>query len=199
MLFPTVSRYCNGIYLEGQQVALQLHPLAEGTISVSILGLPSITGFDRRCTLLNDATPSFTPSEIKVGDTRIDCFAVDRFVPALRTGFTLELEPGMAQDLRAWLPKLANVAVASKAVADEFTKHVPPPIYHMYGAITSVVSRIVLDGWAPDHSVAYEREHGIWAREEEFMAQFDTAEVSQYLSTLGERNCAAEKEFAVAG
>ncbi len=194
MLFPTTSRYCNGIYIAGQQIALELHPSADGTISMVVLGLSPITGFDRACTLLNEATPSFAPSEIKVDDTRFECFAADRFAPVLRTGFALDLEPGMAQHLRAWMPKLAKVAVASKTVADEFNKQLPPPIYHMFGTITSVVSRIVLDGWEPDHSVAYEREHGVWAREEDFMLQFDATGISQYLNTLVDRPPTADEQ-----
>jgi hypothetical protein len=47
-----------------------------------------------------------------------------------------------------------------------------------------VVARIVLDDWEAEHSVAYEREHGTWSRELEFMAQFDAEGVAQDLRAL---------------
>lgn len=184
MLFPTASRDLNGVYLAGQRIGLRLHPHAEGTISVTVVGLPTITGFDHPCRLSNDETPYFAPTGIQVHDTILECFAADPYAPVLRTGFTLELEPGMAPLLRVWHAKLTTVATASKAIADKFSAQLPPPIHHMLDAITSVVARIVLDGWTVEHSVVYEREHGIWAQEHEFMAQFDAEGVRRDLHTL---------------
>jgi hypothetical protein len=184
MLFPTVSRDWNGVYLTGQRIALMLHPHAAGTISVAVIGLTAITDFDRPCRLSGDELPQFAPTGIQVHDTRLECFAADPYAPILRTGFTLELEPGMAPLLRAWLAKLTAVAAASNAIADKFSEQLPHPIYHMLDAITSVVARIVLDGWEVEHSVAYERDHGIWRMQHEFMAQFDAEAVTQDLRAL---------------
>lgn len=184
MLFPTASRDWNGVYLAGQRIGLRLHPHAEGTISVTVIGLPAITGFRSPCRLSGDELPQFAPAEIQVHDTRLECFAAAAYAPVLRTGFMLELEPGMAPLLRTWLAKLAAVAAPSREIADKFSTQLPPPIHHMLGAITSVVARIVLDGWEAEHSVAYEREHGTWSREREFMAQFDAKAVAQDLRAL---------------
>lgn len=185
MLFPTVIPEFDGVYIGGQLVGLRLHPDASGRILVSVIGLPEATGFDRNCSLSScKDLPGFAPSEIHVHDTRLDCFAADPYVPTVRTGFTLELEPGMAPLLRIWLAKLVAVAQAAKAVADKFSTKLPPPIYHMLNAITSVVRRIVLDGWGVEHSVAYEREHGTWRRTEPFMAAFDAEDVMQALRAL---------------
>jgi hypothetical protein len=185
MLFPTASRDWTGVYVAGERVALRLHPHADGTISVTVIALPAITGFDRPCRLSScEEMPQFAPAGIQVHDTRLECFAADTHAPVLRTGFTLELEPGMAPQLRTWLAKLEAVAAASKAVADKFDAQLPPPVYHMRSAITEVVARIVLDGWEAQHSVTYEREHGTWSRELEFMAQFDAESVAQDLRAL---------------
>jgi hypothetical protein len=185
MLFPTASREWNGVYIAGQLISLRLCPNAEGTISVMVAGHPAITGLDQPCRLSScEDLPQFAPTEIQVHDTRLECFAADRFAPVIRTGFTLELEPGMAPLLRTWLVKLTEVAAASKAIADKFSAQLPAPIYHMLDAITSVVARIVLDAWEAEHAVAYEREYGIWAKEREFMAQFDAEGVAQDLRSL---------------
>jgi hypothetical protein len=184
MLFPTASRDLDGVHLAGQRIALRLHPHPDGTISVTVIGLPALTGFDGPCRLSGEDRPYFAPDGIEVHDTRLECFAADPYAPILRTGFTLELEPGMAPLLRAWLPRLTTVATASKAIADQFSAQLPEPIYHMLHSITSVVARIILAGWDVDHSVAYEREHGIWAKEHEFMAQFDAEAVAQELRAL---------------
>jgi hypothetical protein len=185
MLFPTTSRDWDGVCLVGQLVGLRLQPDADGKISVMVIGLPEITGLNQDCRLSScDELPSFAPAEIHVHDTRLECFGANPLAPVLRTGFTLELEPGMAPLLRIWLARLVVVATASKTIADKFSAQLPPPIYHMFGAITSVVARIVLDGWEAEHSVAYEREHGIWSREREFMAQFDAEDVGRNLRAL---------------
>lgn len=185
MLFPTACRQWDGVYITGQHIALELYPNAEGTIRVSVIGLPAITGFDGPCRLSScEPLPQFAPTEIQVHDTRLECFAVDAFAPSLRTGFRLELEPGMAPLLRAWLTKLATVAAASKVIADKFNAQLQAPIYHMLNAITSVVARIVLADWEAEHSVAYEREHSIWSKEQEFMSQFDAEGVKQILCAL---------------
>lgn len=184
MLFPTASRDWTGIYLAGDRIGLRLHPHAEGTISVTVIGLTALTEFDRPCKLSGDELPQFAPPDIRVYDTHLECFAADPYAPALRTGFKLELEPGMAPLLRGWLAKLEAVAVASKSIADKFDARLPPPIYHMHCAITSVVARIVLDGWDAEHSVSYERDRGTWSSEHKFMAQFDADDVTQDLRAL---------------
>jgi hypothetical protein len=185
MLFPTASREWDGVCIAGQLVSLCLQPDAEGKISVTVIGLPAITGFNHPCRLSScEAVPRFDPAEIQVHDTHLECFAADACAPVLRTGLTLELEPGMAPLLRTWLAKLAAVATASKAIADKFNAQMPPPIYHMLGAVTSVVARIVLNAWEVEHSVRYEKEHGIWSGEREFMAQFDAEGVMQDLRAL---------------
>lgn len=184
MLFPTVRRDWTGIYLAGERIGLRLHPHAEGTITVAIIGLTALTEFDRPCRLSSDDQPYFSETDIQVFDTSLECFAVDAYAPALRTGLKLELEPGMAPLLRAWLPKLAAVAIASKAIAAKFHAQLPHPIYHMLSTITSVVARVALDGWEAQHSVAYERSHGTWASAHEFMAMFDAEAVRQVLDAL---------------
>lgn len=184
MLFPTLRRDWDGIYLAGEGIGLRLLPNAEGTISVTVIGLTALTAFDRPCRLSSDDLPYFAETDILVHDTHLECFAADAYAPALRIGFKLELEPGMAPLLRAWLPKLAAVATASKAIADKFNTQLPHPIYHMLSAITSVVARVVLDGCDAEHSVAYERGHGTWSSAHEFMAQFDAEDVRHDLSAL---------------
>jgi hypothetical protein len=182
MIFPTARRTWNGVDIEGQHIVLRLQPSDDGTIGVSIAGLPALTGFDSPCRLSDDNSRHFPPAGITVHDTRLECFAANQFAPMLREGFTLELEPGMAPLLRTWLDKLAAVAATAKAIADKFSAQLAPPIHHMLDAITSVVARIVLDGWDVEHSVAYERAHGICGREQAFMDQFDTEGVQQQLA-----------------
>lgn len=185
MLFPFAICEWNGVRIVGQLVSLRLHPNAEGKISVDVIGMPAVTGFDVAFRLSScENLPGFAPAEIQVHDTRLECLAADAHAPVLRTGFTLELEPGMAPLLRTWLAKLEAVAAASRAIADKFDAQLPPPIYHMVDAITSVVARIVLEGWDVEHSVAYEREHGVWSSDLHFMAQFDTEDVAQDLRAL---------------
>ena len=184
MLFPTLRRDWDGIYLAGDRIGLRLHPNAEGTISVTVIGLKALTEFDRPCRLSGDDLPDFAESEIQVHDAQLECFVAAADAPLLRIGFKLELEPGMAPLLRAWLPKLAAVAAASKAIAETFHAQLPHPIYHMLSAITSVVARIALDGWKVEHSIAYERGHGTWSSEHEFMAQFDAEAVRQVLAAV---------------
>lgn len=184
MLYPKVNRHWDGIYIEGQCVGLQLHPTAVGTISVTVIGMGEITGFDRPCRLSSEELHQFAPAEIELSDTRLECFAANTYAPVLRTGFTFELEPGMAPQVRAWLPRLTVVATVSQAIATKFSVQLSQPIHHMLSAITSVVARIVLDGWEVEHSVAFEREHGTWSKAREFMAQFDTEGVAQDLRAL---------------
>jgi hypothetical protein len=193
MLYPSVRREWNGIYIEGQQIGLVVQPHAEGTITVDVIALSAITGFDRPSRLLGEDRLELAPHEVAVHDTRLECFAADKLVPSLRQGFALDLEPGMAQQLRAWLPRLIAVASASKAVADKFNAQVPPPIYHMLSAITSVVARIVLASWEAEESVAFERRHGVWGKEDVFMNQFDNESVKQELIALAEASHAAPK------
>lgn len=188
MLFPTVVPEWDGVYIAGQLIGLRLQPDASGRIGISVLGLPASTGFDRPCRLSScEELPVFAPAEIQLYDTRLDCFAADPYAPSVRTGFTLELEPGMAQLLRVWLPKLEAIAAASKAISEKFSAQLPPPIDHMLNAITSVVRRILLDGWDVNHSVAYEREHGIWREQSEFMALFDAEDIVKDLRALSKQ------------
>lgn len=184
MLAPTVCREWNGIYIEGQQIGLRVHPRAEGTIQVDVIALVEITGFARGCRVSGDEHLEFAPGDITVHDTRLECFSADSLVPFLRKGFTLDLEPGMAQVLRDWLPKIFRVAAAAKAVADIFSEQLPPPIYHMLDAITAVVKRVVTAGFTVDHSVAYERSHGVWRENHAFMRLFDNERVRLELDAL---------------
>ena len=184
MLFPTLRRDWDGIYLAGESIGLRLLPNAEGTISVTVIGLTALTEFDRPCRLSSDDLPNFAETDIQVHDTHLECFRAADYAPALRIGFKLELEPGMAPLLRAWLPKLAAVAAASMAIAETFHAQLPRPIYHMLSAITSVVARVALDGWTAEHSIAYERGHGTWSSAHEFMAQFEAEDVRQVLEAV---------------
>lgn len=185
MLFPTASRDLDGIYITGQLIGIRLHPDSSGSIYVTVIGLPGVTGFDRPCQITSSEERTlYAPADIHVHDTRLECFAADAFAPVLRKGFVLELEPGMAPLLRTWLTKLAAVSAASKVIGEQFSAVNGEPVYHMLGAVTSVVARIVLYAWDAAHSVAFEKEHGIWSKQRGFMDQFDKEDVVQALRNL---------------
>lgn len=200
MLYPSVSRVWNGIHIEGQQICLQVNPQAEGTLTVDVVALPVLTGFDRPCRISGEERLEFAGANVVVHDTRLECFAADRFVPFMRRGFAIDIEPGMAQALRAWLPKIILVASTSKTIADRFIQLHQPPIHHMLDAITSVAARIALGtlhapatgsrlnltSWSVDESLRFEREYGVWRSCPEFMSLFDDNNVRQALVALAQ-------------
>lgn len=186
MLNPNSSRLWHGIYIEGQQIGLRVMPSTRGTLSVDVIARPALTGFHDDCRLGQEEQLEFVPSEITVHDTRLECLAADRFAPFLRTGFMLDLEPGMAAQLRAWLPRLILAAATSKTLADLFSESLATPIFHMHAAIVDVVTRIVLADWDAEHSISFERERGTWRNEQQFMSQFNDPRVIQELQGLVE-------------
>jgi hypothetical protein len=192
MLNPNVQRRWSGIYVEGQEIGIELLSRADGTLAVDVIALPAITGFKEASRLSAERRVDCMPHEVVVSDARLDCFAADHIVPYYRSGFTLALEPGMAQELRKWLPKLTATASVSKAVATQFQKQLSEPIFHLLEAIAYVVARIILDRWTVEDSIAFERKEGRWKGETAFMNQFDSEAVRTLLDSAGVQAAAFE-------
>lgn len=180
MLNPSITRRWNGIYVLGQEFGVELHPRADGTLSAQIIAAPEITGIDRACCLFEGAVECIPV----VHDTRLDCFAADQLLPFCRRGFSIVLEPGMAPALHKYLPALIKIAATSHACAGAIHQHLVDrrePIYHMIETATNIVARIVLNRWATDHSIRFERENGTWRAEADFMNSFDNQIVRAHL------------------
>ena len=181
MLFPNVSRAWDGVEIRGQQISILVAPSAEGKLGVRISAEGSLTGFDRACWLTNEGTPYFDPADIAVHDTRLECLAADRLVPFYRSGFIVDIEPGMAKELRAWLPRLAEVTKRAEQATALFARQMGKPIWHLSSEISDVISRIVLDGRTVAESVAFAQIHTVSKEDAEFMAQFDSEAVQAVL------------------
>jgi len=163
MFQPTIQRLWQGIEIAGDQISLLLLPRDDGRISVQVRAQPALTGWDDLTRITPDELPScYTAGEIVVHDTEISCMAANELVPFCRYGFTMTLEPGMEQLLRAWIPQLFDVAT----LASEIVRHVDPlfraqqpPMYvqHLYEIYTTVAAAVILDGRDPLDAIATEK------------------------------------------
>jgi hypothetical protein len=183
MFNPNVHRAWSGIKIEGEEIEIRVIPNAYGKLGIDIVALRSITGFDRDSRLTESAS-DFAPGEVTVADARLDCFAASSSVPYYREGFTVVLEPGMAQCLREWLPKLIRVAVVAQAVERTISFQLGRPINYMIDYGNEIVALIVLDRWKPSDAIEWAAKQPMaGARDAEFVAQFQTETVQHLLAT----------------
>lgn len=181
MLKPTAQRFWEGIRVDGEQISIELLPnSSDCSLRVSVIASPSLTGYDRsvRISESDARSLSFRRSEVEVSDTRLTCLASDETVPFLRSGFDLVLEPGMAPLIRAWLPRLFDVAALSSGIVKNAHAQLislDPPVHaqHLYGIFAVVAAGVVLDARDPETAIAAERDiarHTARHWDEEFAA-----------------------------
>jgi hypothetical protein len=193
MLTPAVRRFWEGIEIEGEQICLQLFPTQDAKIRVRIIALPILSGFDRRCDVTSSEetkTIEFLLNEIVVTDTALSCMAADETIPFMRRGFDIVLEPGMAQLLRTWLPKLFLVATAAKTIsglADTALRAQEPPVYayHLFSMYTNALANIILDKRSVEDAIARERLEPRWGGGDKVRAMFEIDAVHTKLLTIG--------------
>jgi hypothetical protein len=192
MLTPSIDRSWSGVYLTGQQISIDLSPTHSGRLTVNVIAMPVLTGFDGPCRLGDtEATRlEFTPDEIVVRPTELACLTADQHAPMVRHGFVLTLEPGMAPLLEKWMPQLATVARVSKDIAEYIESAIADPERyrtwsHLSECITEVAARVVLDRFPVDQAIAAERR---WRKEHNYSDVFivlDRFDDERVLSLLG--------------
>lgn len=115
-----------GFELASERMGVTLVPLATGTVRASVTGYPGLTGLDEPRDLLDPlASHEFAPGDVAVDGECLVALAREPAAPALRQGFVLALEPGMAPILAAWLPRLERVARLAAEVASCARGYVP--------------------------------------------------------------------------
>ena len=92
------------------------------------------------------------------------------------------LDLGMAESLKPWLPKLANVAVIAGSIQHRVAALMSPDgIGHMEEFISNVVARVILDGSSPADAVSTEAVEHFAGKNAKFMASFSDGQVQAHL------------------
>lgn len=178
-------RMFSGVEIYGFEFSLRVYPRIDGLMSVQVIAEPPATGFDSPCTVSGDGLGSlgFEATDAKIGADTIEWFAPGRYAARFREGFRIVVEPHQCQQLRAWLPRLAQTAVMSRTVADAVTLKMGNREPHYLGDfVTQIVARIVLDGEPAAAALAAQcAEH--WAgKEEGFKAALHSEAVQSLLA-----------------
>lgn len=170
----TVHRDFNGIRVEGANYAVLMYPLSDWrvhgdpTVGLSVIASPALMHSDRWVRLDDSESRNvFTTDEIAIvqcSNGADELRALHRGVidaPAFRSGFTLELEPGMRAFLETELPRVERVTRVAAALAGaEAHLGRKRPQYgwttlqpHELSAMTEVAAGVVLDGYGPEEAI----------------------------------------------
>ncbi|WP_198173291.1 hypothetical protein [Cupriavidus sp. USMAA2-4] len=159
----TVERYMAGISITGERIGLDLHPDMEpggagaGAVRIIATGAPEATALDCWSALGHaESRGTFGPQEIRLAGDELLCMAARvPGVPQYREGFSLALEPGMAQALGQWLPRLQGASALAKAVLARLAERSGREAWPQEAELVAeVVSRRVLDRLAVDDAFA---------------------------------------------
>jgi hypothetical protein len=151
-IMPIVRRDGAGIEIAGECLGIGLQPATRGTVRVRAA---TVTGPTGPWVWLGThaAIEDFVLDDIVVDDARIDCWrAPIEEVPSYREGFTVLLEPGMADALRTWLPQMYLISIVAEAVVSRILCVIGrlPAQHEFKWVIAPLVSSCVLDHRAPD-------------------------------------------------
>ena len=168
-----------GFELASERLGVVLAARATGTLAVSVVDYPALTGLEVETALLDaGVSREFAPGDIVVEGHRLVCLAREPLAPQLAQGFVLQLEPGMADVLLAWLPRLERVAATAADVARriEAVRGLEPSGAGL-AFCAEVVAGVVLDLQPSAAALAAaRREH--WASAvDDWQAAFDTPEL----------------------
>lgn len=146
--------------------AVELYPLLDGRIGVSVIGYPEGTGFDRACRFTNDEgiAPYFLPAEIHIEDGAMTCLAGNRSGAFFQAGFRVELAEGMADALRAAMIQLAPLVTELSRVRAEADCQLArydltvDSFNYMHDAAIKAIAAVVFDGQLGADAIAIEFE-----------------------------------------
>lgn len=169
-----VSRVFQGVQIEGERIAISVQPVdgwsrdSDPTLVLNV-DARSVEWADW-ANMTADQVYKFTRSEIELARTDAGTdelralHATYPDLPGFRSGFAVELEPGMHAELDAALPRVERVtrlnAALSQAVepllarsqtAYDWTTLHP----HEVRALLCVAANVVLDGKAPADAIRY--------------------------------------------
>ena len=179
----------SGIAISDGRLGVAVVPQADGRLGVKVTGTPGLTGFDQAALITQDrAHADYAPDEVRLEGTRLRCEAANFYTPALREGFTLDLEPPMAACLAAWLPRLRRTAELAAQLASTVRAHAasawgPFP----ESACASLVATVFLDGLSVP---AAQRASAVYlttlSREDRWHDAFTAPDVQQLLEAVAE-------------
>jgi len=177
-----------GFELSNDRLGVVLVPLATGTVRASVTGYPSLTGLDEPCALLDaPVSHEFAPGDLALEGERLIALAPEPLAPVLRQGFVLELEPGMAPVLAAWLPRLEEVACRSAEVAACARAHLPDDWTGRESGLqvcADVVAAITLDGVSPSAAIDVARQEHWASSVEPWLEALAQADVARMLDSI---------------
>lgn len=176
----TVHRDFNGIRVEGARYAVLIYPISDWrvhgdpSVILSVIASPALMRSDRWVRLDDSESRNvFTADEIEFvpcSNGMDELRALHRGVidaPAFRSGFALELEPGMRPFLETELPRVervTRVAAALGGVEAHLGRERPQYGWtslqpHELSALTEVAAGVVLDGYGPEEAIDRASDH----------------------------------------
>lgn len=186
-----LERHYSGCLVEGHKISIKFVPMASGMIGVSVIGHPPLTGLGSSCLLGNERPGYFGLSDINLSSARLVCMVASYSTETYCEGFSVALEPGMADVIRPALEPLGRIAARSAAIVQRMDalKLARAPdggsYLHMHDFAASVVARIVLDLQSPETATREEALDHFAGNDAEFMADFADDQVQRLLSTAG--------------
>jgi hypothetical protein len=183
-----------GFELASARLGVTLVPTASATLRLGVTGYPALTGLAEPCELLEaPVSAEFALADITLDGDKLSALAPDPLAPVLRQGFVLALDAGMADVVRAWLPRLGHVALQAQALATSVEATLDPEARakmgeqagaqaHGLALCTEIVAEVVLDAQSPAAALAAaQREH--WAdAAEAWLLALATPEVQEQLA-----------------
>lgn len=155
----SAHRSFSGIEVDGTDFSVLITAQCDGLMGVRVIAHLADTGLRDRGYILSSEeirALSFGLGHIKIGPASLECFAPSPLTPLYSTGFKMVIEPGMADELRAWLPRLAKAATYAAAMAREvdrrFDEYSP---YHLHDFTACLAACIVLDNRPPGEAMEW--------------------------------------------
>jgi hypothetical protein len=144
-----VERKDSAVRIVGRQVSVQLYPLATGRVNIAVIAHPPATGWSRDVHCMGDDTPHVAAEDVMVQGDTLTCMSptTQALGARFRTGFVVELDPGMGAIIAKTLPRMFRIAELIRELSEHarrFQQRDPAPAEHH--AIARAVSAAVLDG-----------------------------------------------------
>ena len=135
-----------GVQISDRRLAVIVTPNGDGRLMLRLVGYPRLTGLREPCSLLDTEARYYRPEDIALADDRLVCLVPSARAPALRQGFTLALDPAMAQMVAAWLPRLARVAELTQQLHELVAALMaPPPSASVMNECAQLIAKLLLD------------------------------------------------------
>jgi hypothetical protein len=160
---PEIQRDATGVCVSTALYQVHLHPVVAFpsepvSMFVRVFATAELVGYDEDW-LHDDKMRGFAFEEIVVTDTHLECWRPPNppssQAKAFRKGFSLGLEPGMAEALRAWIPPIRRIARVTHAISKEISGTRNRTLTrNEQTRVAQVVSARVFDACAPDRAVS---------------------------------------------